>query len=84
MKIHHLGNDYAYQKNQKQKNGSVATSLNLPTRSNVIDKDNAGDQVQNRGERKAMETANETPMPKQKNKRKKETGTESEQPENNG
>lgn len=81
MKVHNLGNDYAYQRKQKQMvNQSAEKSDEKPTISEVIPETNAGDQVQSRGEREAMAEA-DTSAPKQKPKKKKETGTENEQPE---
>lgn len=74
MKIHNLGNDYAYQRKQKQIENQSAIS-------EVTPETNAGDQVQNRGEGEAMATAVETSDPKPKSKKKKETGTENEHPE---
>lgn len=81
MKVHNLGNDYAYQRKQKQmENQSAEKSDEKPTISEVIPETNAADQVQSRGEREAMAEA-DTSAPKQKPKKKKETGTENEQPE---
>lgn len=82
MKVHNLGNDYAYQRKQKQmENQSAEKSNEKPAISEVIPEANAGDQVQNRGEGEAMATAVETSDPKPKSKKKKETGTENEHPE---
>lgn len=83
MKVHNLGNDYAYQRKQKQmENQSAEKSNEKPAISEVIPEVNAGDQVQNRGEGEAMAaTATEAPAPTQKSKKKKEAGTENEQPE---
>lgn len=81
MKVHNLGNDYAYQRKQKQmENQSVEKSNEKPAESEIIPEANAGDQVQSRGEGEAMAAA-DTSAPKQKPKKKKETGTENEQPE---
>lgn len=77
MKVHNLGNDYAYQRKQKQVENQ---SAERPIKSEVTPKSNAGDQVQSRREREAMAAA-DTSTPKQKPKKKKETGTENEQPE---
>ena len=81
MKVHNLGNDYAYQRKQKQmENQSAEKSNEKPAISEVITEANAGDQVQSRGEREAMAAA-DTSTPKQKSKKKKEAGAENEQPE---
>ena len=78
MKVHNLGNDYAYQRKQKQmENQSAEKSNEKPA---ISDEANAGDQVQNRGERETMAAA-DTSAPKQKSKKKKEAGTENEQQE---
>ena len=80
MKVHNLGNDYAYQRKQKQmENQSAEMSNEKPAIYEVIPEVNAGDQVQTRREREAMAEA-DTSAPKQKPKKKKEAGTENEQP----
>lgn len=81
MKVHNLGNDYAYQRKQKQmENQSAEKSNEKPAITEEIPEANAGDQVQSRGEREAMAAA-DTSAPKQKSKKKKEAGAENEQPE---
>ena len=81
MKVHNLGNDYAHQRKQKQmENQSAEKSNEKPAESEIIPEANAGDQVQNRGERETMAAA-DTSAPKQKSKKKKEAGTENEQQE---
>lgn len=80
MKVHNLGNDYAYQRKQKQmENQSVDNSKEKPAITEVTLETNAGDQIQSRGEREAMAAA-DTSTPKQKSK-KKEARSENEQPE---
>ena len=83
MKVYNLGNDYAYQRKQKQmENQSAEKSNEKPAISQEIPENNAGDQVQSRGEGETMATtATNTSAPKQKSKKKKEAGAENEQPE---
>lgn len=78
MKVYNLGNDYAYQKKQKQVKNQSAEK---PIKPEVTTEANAGDQVQNGGEGKVVASITETSTPKQKPKKKKETGAENEQPE---
>lgn len=78
MKVHNLGNDYAYQRKQKQMENQ---SDEKPTKSEVIPEINAGDQVQSGGEGEIMAATAKTSAPKQKPKKKKEAGAENEQPE---
>ena len=82
MKIYNLGNDYAYQRKQKhvekESDNKIGTKL---ADSTVISKINVGNKVQKGGEGEVMATPVETLSPKQKPKKKKETGTENEQPE---
>ena len=81
MKVYKLGNDYAYQRKQKQmENQSVENSNEKPAITKVIPETNAGNQVQIRGEREAMAAADASTS-KQKSKKKKEAGTENEQSE---
>lgn len=82
MKVHNLGNDYAYQRKQKQmENQSADKSHEQPIKSEITPETNAGDQIQSRGEGETVATTTETSTPKQKSKKKKETGAENEQPE---
>lgn len=74
MKIHNLGNDYAYQRKQKQIENQSAIS-------EVTPETNAGDQVQNRGEGEVVAATTETSDPKSKSKKKKEAGAENKLPE---
>ena len=79
MKVHNLGNDYAYQRKQKQIQNQQAEKLEKKlTLSKVIPENNAGDQVPSRGEGETVAETDKTSVPKQKSKKKKETGTESE------
>lgn len=81
MKVHNLGNDYAYQRKQKQKTQPEVQSPELPATTEVTTKTDAGDQVQSRGEGEIVAAADETSAPKQKGRKKKETGAENEQPQ---
>ena len=82
MKIHSLGSDYAHQRKQKQMDNQVAEkSSEQPKESEEIPETDAGDQVQNRGEREAVATAVETDTLPKKAKAKKEMRSENKQPE---
>lgn len=78
MKVHNLGNDYAHQRKQKHQE---SVSPEQPTTTEVILETNAGDQVQDWGEGEVVAATTETSAPKQKGRKKKETGAENEQPQ---
>ena len=81
MKVHNLGSDYAFQRKQKQENQPEVKSTELPAPTEVTTETDAGDQAPSRGEGEVMATADETSAPKQKGRKKKETGAENEQPQ---
>lgn len=81
MKVHNLGNDYAYQRKQKQENQPEVKSPEMPAPTEITTETDAGDQVQSRGEGEVVATADETSAPKQKGRKKKEAGSENEQPQ---
>ena len=53
----------------------------MPAPTEVNTQTDSGDQVPSRGEGEVMATADETSAPKQKGRKKKETGAENEQPQ---
>lgn len=83
MKVHNLGNDYAFQRKQKQQeNLPESKPLEQPEIPEVKPETYAGDQIQDGGEGETVAASETTETPtKQKSRKKKEAGAENEQPQ---
>lgn len=83
MKVHNLGNDYAFQRKQKQQEYLMESKpFEQPEIPEVKPETYAGDQIQDGGEGEAVAASEATKTPTiQKSRKKKEAGAENEQPQ---